>query len=195
MTEDYEDRKFTILGINLWESWTIVQNYQNTYPGIIMLRDSGPLWNVYGQNGYIPLNYVLTKDQIIDFWMEGFNEFQMRNHIESCFSPVEVVAVNDGVPIPQGGVLTFDVTLHNFESSQQTFYAQTDVTLPGGTTIVMVGPIQVTLNANQELTVPISHDIPGFAPLGTYGYSVKIGTYPPAELMDWSDFEFEIVAP
>ena len=38
---DWGDRGLVVLGINLWQSQSIVQTYQNQYPEILMLKDSG----------------------------------------------------------------------------------------------------------------------------------------------------------
>lgn len=196
MAADYAGQKLVVLGLNYQESLQIVQTYQDMYPNIIMLRDAaGTIYQRYRQNGYIPLNYVVTQEQTVDWWMEGFNESIMRNHIEALLPAVTVVLENDGVPVPQGGELSFDVTVHNWENTAQTFYALTQVTLPGGATVTLMGPLQLTLDAGQELSVTLTEDIPGMAPLGIYTFEAKLGTYPPVELMDSSSFEFEVTAP
>ncbi len=196
MAGDYAGQKLVVLGLNYMESLGIVQNYQNMYPNIIMLRDvSGSVYWQYAQNGYVPLNYVVTQEQNVYWWMEGFTESLMRNKIEQLLPEVTVVLGNDGVPVPQGGVLSFNVTLHNWESTAQTFYALTQVTTPGGSTITLLGPVELTLDPGQELAVTLTQDIPPSAPLGTYEYEAKLGTYPPVDLMDSSSFTFEVVAP
>ncbi len=196
MAGDYAGQKLVVLGLNYMESLSIVQSYQNQNPNIIMLRDSaGTIYQRYAQNGYIPLNYVITQEQTVHWWMEGFNESLMRNNIEQLLPEVTVVLEHDGVPVPQGGVLSFDITLHNWESTMETFYALTQVTLPGGATVTLMGPIELTLDPGQELSITLTEDIPLMAPLGTYTYEAKLGTYPPADLMDSSSFEFEVTAP
>lgn len=185
-----------VLALNGYDNINTIRTYQNMYPDVLMLRD--PNWGVYQlyrQNGYIPLNYVLTQELIVDYFMEGFSEGIIRNHIENLLAPVTVVLSYDGSPVPQGGTLSFDVTLTNWENTEQTFYALTEVTLPGGTTVILLGPVEITLDANQEVTVPLQHNIPLAAPLGMYEYTGMLGTFPPPEVMDYSSFEFEVVAP
>jgi len=176
------------------ENQAIVQNYQNMYPDIIMLKDvSGSVYSQYAQNNFIPLNYVLTQDHMVEWWMEGFNETAMRNALENVLPLVTVALENDGIAVPQGDVLSYDVTLHNWDTVSQTFYAMTEVTIPGGSTYPLLGPVELTLNPGQEISATLTQDIPGFAPQGTYEFRATLGTYPPVETMDVSNFEFEVV--
>jgi len=196
MAGEYAGQKLIVLGLNYRESLSIVQSYQNTYPNIIMLQDTnGSVYNQYRQNGYIPLNYVLTQDHLVEYWSEGFNQYAMEAALENVLPAVTVVVDNDGEPVPQGGVLSFDITLHNWDDTAQTFYAITRATVDGGATYPLLGPVELTLNPGQELSTTLNQAIPGFTPLGTYEFEAVLGTYPPVEIMDTSSFGFEVVAP
>jgi hypothetical protein len=160
-----------------------------------MLRDSGTVWNMYVQNNYIPLNYVITPEQTVDYFMEGYNHSTIENHILNLLPDVTVALTPEAVTIPQGGVLTYNVNITNWEGATESIYALTEVTLPGGGTVTLLGPVPLTVDPYETISVNIHHDIPLGAPLGSYGYTGKIGTFPPPELMDWSTFFFEVVAP
>jgi hypothetical protein len=195
LQEEYAPRKLVVLGINLWESWTIIQQYQNMYPEILMLRDAGPVWNLYVQNNYIPLNYVITPEQTVDYFMEGYTHSIIENHIVNLLPDVTIALTPEATTVPQGGVLTYNATLTNWEGAAENIYAVTEVTLPGGATVTLLGPVPLTLDPYETISVNIDHDIPLGVPLGSYGYTGTIGTFPPADLMDWSTFTFEVVAP
>jgi len=161
-----------------------------------MLMDtSGSVYNLYRQNGYIPLNYVLDQDHLVDYWSEGFNHAAMIASLESVLPEVTVVLENDGIPVPQGGVLSYDVTIHNWETTAQSFYALTQATAPNGSTYKLAGPMQLTLQPGQEIAVTLTQNIPPLAPLGMYEFEAVLGTYPPVDFMDSSSFGFEVVAP
>jgi signal peptidase I len=195
LQQTYAPRKLVVLAVNLWQSWSIIESYQNMYPDLLMLRDSGSVWSDYVQNSYIPLNYVITPEQTVDYFMEGYNQAVIQNHILNLLPDVTIVLTPEAESVPQGGVLTFDATLTNWEGATESIYALTQVTLPGGQTVTLLGPIPVTVDPYETISVDLHHDIPLGAPLGSYQYIGKIGTYPPVDLMDSSKFDFEVVAP
>lgn len=195
MAVEFGERKFVVLGVNLWETWSIIEDYQNTYPNVLMLRDGGAVWNIYRQNGYIPLNYVITQERIVDYFMEGYTDAIIRGRVLNLLPDVTIVLAPEATVVPQGGVLTFNATLTNWEGATENIYALTQVTLPGGGTFTLLGPVPVTVDPYETISVNLHHDIPLGAPLGSYLYEGKIGTYPPADLMDSSKFTFEVVVP
>jgi hypothetical protein len=196
MAEDYGPRKFVILAMNAYDSQATVQIYQDLYPDVLMLMDPGwAIYDIYMQNNYIPLNYVITPEQTVDYFEEGFNEAIVRSHIENLLPEVTVVLTPDVVTVPQGGTLSFDVDLVNWENSAQSFYALTEVELPNSMTVTMMGPVPLTMNGNAQISTSLQHNIPVGTPLGTYTYTAKLGTGPPVDLMDISSFTFEVVAP
>jgi hypothetical protein len=192
--EVYGPRKFVVLGLNGFDNVNTMRDYQNLYPDILMLVDQDwRIFELYEQHGLIPLNYLITQDQVVDYFIEGFEEDVFRELIEDLLPSVTVVLTPDETTVPQGGSLSFDFTLTNWESTPQDLYALTEVSIPGGTSIVLLGPVPLTIDGNEEVTLPLQHYIPKAAPVGIYDYRAKIGTYPPPELMDYSDFQFEVV--
>jgi len=196
MAEDYGPRKFVMLALNAYDSQATIKTYQDLFPDVLMLMD--PDWkihDVYAQNGFIPLNYVITPGQTVDYFEEGFDEAMVRSHIENLLPEVTVVLTPDVVTVPQGGTLSFDVDLVNWESSAQSFYALTEVEVPNGHTYTIMGPVPLTMNGNAQISTNLQHNVPVGTPLGMYTYTAKLGTGPPVELMDVSIFTFEVVAP
>jgi hypothetical protein len=183
-----------VLGINLWQSQSIVVDYQNRYPSILMLKDSGSVWNNYRINGYIPLNYLLDHDldQTVDYRMEGYSHSTFTSRILSLMSDVSVALTPSSSTYQRGGKLTYDVTFQNWATASRMFYVLMEADLPNGNTARLGSPSKVTLNASQILTVPKSHNIPTTVPLGFYTYRMQIGL-PPADLWFQETFEFEIV--
>jgi thiol-disulfide isomerase/thioredoxin len=104
MYEDYGEHGFTPLTINLSESMETVKLYARlaTHP---YLRDGGSVWNIYKQNNYIPLNYIVDTSGVIRFWQEGFNEEQIDALIRQYLpDPIEHDVGVTGVMAPRGSV-------------------------------------------------------------------------------------------
>jgi hypothetical protein len=88
MYDEYGERGYVPLSINLWQDMESVVKYyaqQYTYP---FFRDAGAGWNTYRMNGYIPLNYVIDTAGIVVGSMEGFNEATIRSWIEPYLTGV-----------------------------------------------------------------------------------------------------------
>lgn len=192
----YADRGVVVMGINYKESLGIVQNYQNMYPNILMLRDtSGSVYNQYRQNGYIPLNYVIDHDlsQTVLFWMEGYSHSTIQNKIINALSDVSVNLTPFSTQIPLGTQLQFDITVENHITGAGRFcYMLLQAETPSGGS-VQVGNV-TTLNLapaevrviNKNLTIPVT------APLGTYRMKALLGM-PPSSLWTMDFFDFDIV--
>jgi hypothetical protein len=111
--------------------------------------------------------------------------------------PVEVTVVPDNTVVPRGGKLGLTLAVENNTDESQGFNVWTEVILPNGKPYPgnpVVGPVYVTLAAGEVKSKHLYHKVPGKAPLGTYTYIGKIGTYP-EPLMDSDAFQFEVVEP
>lgn len=93
--------------------------------------------------------------------------------------------------VQQGGQLVVTYTVINRWAQAETFWVQTDVTLPNGNTLTVMGPTQYTLPPNSTVQQALTHNVPGGAPLGTYTYRSRIGV-PPATLYDKDSFVFTV---
>uniref|UniRef100_A0A7V3PSK6 T9SS type A sorting domain-containing protein n=1 Tax=candidate division WOR-3 bacterium TaxID=2052148 RepID=A0A7V3PSK6_UNCW3 len=88
MYDEYGDRGYVPLGINLWQDMeSVVKLYARAY-SYPFFRDAGAGWNAYRMNGYIPLNYVIDTAGIVVGSMEGFNESTIRSWIEPYLTGV-----------------------------------------------------------------------------------------------------------
>jgi len=98
MYDEYGERGFVPLSINLWENMeTVVKPYarQYTYP---FFRDGGSMWNLYNISNSIPLNYVIDTAGIVVGGMVGFNEYTIRSWIEPYLTGV---AERKALPLPK----------------------------------------------------------------------------------------------
>jgi len=193
----YGDRGFVVLGINLWESPSTVQTYQNNYPDILMLHDvSGSVWDVYKIGGFIPLNYLLDHDfdQTVDYRSEGYSHGTISTRVLNLLSPVSVDLTLASPTIQQGTSLDYTVVLENHTASAQSFFAVVDVKLPSGSFFPLYpSAFSLTLSASEVKTYNPSYPLPGGGPaIGTYDLRVQLGTYPPELWMTDSE-TFEIV--
>ncbi len=191
---DYADQGVVVLGINYRESQTIVQNYQNNYPNILMLKDTyGTVYNLYRQNGYIPLNYVLDHDlrQTVDYWMEGYSHATIVNRINNLLSDVTLMLVPDAESFSQGGTVGFDLNFTNWNTTDsKSFLVALDVKLPSGG-YLFLDKLPVQLDPGEELTLRQDIPVPGNAPLNTYMMRARLGLK--GDLWNGDSFHFEIV--
>jgi len=127
MYNDYRDRGFVALSINLNEDMNgVVKVYarQNTNP---FLRDNGSVWGVYNQTGYIPLNYVVDTAGIIRFWQTGFDENTIRNYIEQYLPgqidhDVGVMGIVSPAQLADSGVaVTPACSVFNYANNTETY--------------------------------------------------------------------------
>jgi hypothetical protein len=111
--------------------------------------------------------------------------------------PVSVALVPDSQNVPRGTNLGFNVTAENAADYPVTLQVWSEVLLPGGTPYwnnPIFGPFPVTLQAQATPSVHLNQFVPGFAPLGTYTYIMKLGQYP--DLVYTRDFfDFTVVNP
>jgi hypothetical protein len=114
----------------------------------------------------------------------------------SQFDPVSVTVTPDTSSFPQGGILGLVASAMNNTGEPLSMDGWTEVILPGG---MLVSPViiedDLTLNAGQEKSKRLEHDIPLGAPLGgLYTYCVSVGEFPDF-IFDQDCFDFEIVSP
>jgi hypothetical protein len=88
---DYGLSQLKIITINIRESWNIVKSYARGSPCLFLRDGTESVWNMYRQNNWVPLNYVIKPDssQTVYNWMEGFSESTIRNWIDQCLVGVE----------------------------------------------------------------------------------------------------------
>lgn len=89
MFDEYGERGFVPLSINLWQDMeNVVKTYARyyTYP---FFRDNSAMWNLYNISNSIPLNYVIDTAGIVVGGMTGFNEYTIRSWIEPYLTGVE----------------------------------------------------------------------------------------------------------
>jgi hypothetical protein len=109
-------------------------------------------------------------------------------------SEVELLSVElvpDNTIVPRGGTLGLTITVTNNTSQNQDFVAWTEVHPYGKNPVA--GPKYVILGPQESVSKHISHRIPGSAPLRTYTYEGKAGTYPD-DVWAEDSFEFTVVA-
>jgi len=192
----YGDRGLVVLGINLWQSQSIVQQYQNQNPNILMLKDSGSVWNTWYIGGYIPLNYIVGHDldQTVEYRAEGFNSSAILNKIKSLLSDVSVVLTLDSPTFQQGSSIGFSVELENHATTSQSFFAIIDVETTTGSYYQLYPTFPLTLNVGVNPTYPLTYPLPtGVPALGNYTMRVRLGIGPPAELWMTDSEPSEIV--
>jgi hypothetical protein len=114
--DEYGDRGYVPLSINLWENMESVVKYyarQYTYP---FFRDPSTAWSQYRMNGYIPLNYVVDTAGLVVGSMEGFDEYTIRSWVEPYLTGVAeekgpVLSFASATPNPATGPQTVTFTL------------------------------------------------------------------------------------
>ncbi|KPL10575.1 hypothetical protein AMJ71_02720 [candidate division TA06 bacterium SM1_40] len=117
----------------------------------------------------------------------GAHYFDQDDYVTLYLTP-------DTIEIAPGGVLGVTYTAINRWGQPEPFWLLTQVILPSGDTLSVMGPDPHTLPADFTVQRYLSHDVPLVAPLGLYTYQSKIGI-PPATLYDEDSFEFSVVQP
>jgi hypothetical protein len=93
---------------------------------------------------------------------------------------VTLLPVNPPIIIPpQGGSFNWDITLHNGETTPQTFDVWTIITLPGGGTRPGWGPyLNLTMGPGATINRVRTQNIVDRYPPGAYTYTANIGDHP-----------------
>lgn len=97
---------------------------------------------------------------------------------------LEMGLAPNALEVPRNGQLGYTGQLTNHAGQSQTMQVWGNVTLPSGIEYPgnpVIGPKTISLNAGQTLSLPVTHPIPGVAPLGTYTYTAAAGNYPSAQ--------------
>jgi len=96
--------------------------------------------------------------------------------------------------VPRLGVVKYDALMASTYSTSQTFLFGTLVYLPGGIPLpgFIDGPMALTLNPDGFGSLPISHTIPPFAPVGEYMLRGHLAYYPPARIQETDVFYFTV---
>jgi hypothetical protein len=72
------------------------------------------------------------------------------------------------------------------------FWCLSQVILPGGSAVNVLGPEKFVLSSHTTAQVHMTHPVPSVAPAGCYGYWSRIGVLPP-ELYDEDKFTFWVI--
>jgi hypothetical protein len=101
----------------------------------------------------------------------------------------------DATVIPRGSVLGLMAKVSNLKDEAKTGEVWTEVTMPNGKPYAgnpVAGPQPINLGVGKTKQRHLSHQVPGIAPLGSYVYTIKVGTYP-NQVIDQECFCFEVV--
>lgn len=108
---------------------------------------------------------------------------------------IDITVKPEETALEQGDTLRFEATAKNNTTEPQTFQIWTGVSLPSGLLYPgnpLIGPIQVTLQPEQQVAGNAEHIIPDNAPYGTYTYGVLAGTFPD-DIIDIETFDFAVL--
>ena len=100
----------------------------------------------------------------------------------------------DTTEVTPGGTFGITYTAINRWPWPCMFWVLSEATLPNGNPITIMGPDRYTLPADFTVQKHLTHNVPGAAPLGVYGYGSRIGV-PPSTLYDEDSFAFWVVEP
>jgi hypothetical protein len=114
----------------------------------------------------------------------GAHFFNQEDYLTLYITP-------DTTEVAPGGELGVTYTAINRWGQDEPFWALSQVLLPGGGALNVLGPDQYTLPANYAAQVHITHPVPTAAPAGTYDYWSRIGL-PPSTLYDEDRFTFRV---
>jgi Carbohydrate esterase, sialic acid-specific acetylesterase len=97
--------------------------------------------------------------------------------------PLEPAVSVGGEYFPQVGLqpgdsLFVEITLTNTTGAPTQRDVWTEMTLNNGDRLDLFGPQQYPIQAEEQLSIVISHRVPDSFPIGTYGYRIHSGLYP-----------------
>jgi parallel beta-helix repeat protein len=98
----------------------------------------------------------------------------------------------DATEVLPGDELGVTYTAVNRWDSPEPFWLLSQVLLPGGSSLNVLGPSQYTLPANYTAQVHITHPVPNITPTGMYEYRSLMGM-PPGTLYDSDSFKFTVI--
>jgi hypothetical protein len=165
-----------VIAVNLFESKSLVQNYQNLYPNILMLRGTSAVWNQYKINNAIPTNYVIGHElnQIVDFRMEGYSHTLITNRLKDLVSDVNIIMTSGQPSYQVGTPLDLNIEFKNWSSSTQDFYAIFQVGVLG-TYYTMIPLTNIVVAPTSSYHFPLTNTVPLNTPPEIYTLRVIIG--------------------
>lgn|GEM_PF-1355705 len=189
---EFEAKGIEVIAINLQEDLSVVQSYQESYPGILFLVDNGTVWDDYYQNNYIPLNYVLNHDfaQTVEYWKEGYYEDEIHNTINDVRSRLVVTLQPNGDNFGPGDSISYDVAVKSWTLLPIEAYVVVEAVFPGGGTLSL-GRAYLHFNLGETKAFQRQHVIPLDAPAGEYTIRARVGL-PPDDLWSADGFAFTV---
>lgn len=96
------------------------------------------------------------------------------------------------VVVQPGGAFEFEIRLENLSRTAQTTQAWVEAILPDGSAYgPVLGPARLSLGAGESVEFQLSQPVPTIAPAGSYGYRLRVGSYPD-EIDDQESFDFTV---
>jgi hypothetical protein len=136
---------------------------------------------VISAGGYVSGYYITTT-----YRGDGFPGGALPPNVSITITPVSPPII---IP-PQGGSFDWDVTLHNNETTPQTFDVWTIITLPNGSTRPGWGPfLNLTMGAGATINRVRTQVIVERYPPGDYTYTGNVGDHPDS-VWDSDSFPF-----
>lgn len=194
--------QWVITAFESWYQWTPPIHLQGNGSSLLQTGENYWLWAIGGETTWcgwcLNINPALTCPHTLR--REGENWLPIANETASAFSvdvnsasPVSVTLIPAWTPIQipsTGGSFQFDATVTNNTSFPWAFQAWINVQLPNGNWYgPLLGPLSLTLPANQSVTRRRTQSVPGSAPAGLYTYRGCVGAYPNTP-WDASSFTF-----
>jgi hypothetical protein len=115
----------------------------------------------------------------------GAHFFDQRDHLTLYVTPHEFW-------VGPGEQLDVTYTAINRWAQPEPFWLLSQVLLPDGSALNVLGPDRYTLPAHYTAQVHITHPIPNATPSGTYEYWSRTGM-PPSTLYDQDRFSFDVI--
>jgi len=147
----------------------------NDGDSLIEATDNAGKWHTAG---YPAGQYTVS----VQAWDRGGNISQSSMNVTVAGAPIHNVTIvltpTSSLVLPtSGGSFTYDVNIHNNESSPVTFDGWIDMTYPSGlvSTVILRN---IVLSAGGTALRSLSQTIAGSEPNGTYAYTGKVGYNP-----------------
>lgn len=71
------------------DSLSTIKQYARSNAALFLRDSLNSVWDVYSQNGFIPLNYVIRPNGKVYDWMEGYDGEIIKSWIDSCMVGIE----------------------------------------------------------------------------------------------------------
>ena len=166
-------------GTELWKS-------DGTADGTVLAKDINP--GPFSSSPGGLLNVGGTLYFSADDGTRGFELWRLGQPVTITLTPSNPPIV---IP-PGGGLLQFDVTVNNISGLGQSTQYWNTVTLPGGEEIGPVGglgPFNITVASGESFNTTHILELPSRVPPATYGFNMKVGTFPNT-VLDVDSFTF-----